>query len=214
MKVEIWSDVVCPFCYIGKRKFENALAQFEHKDKVEVEWKSFELNPDLKSNPNTSIYQYLSQSKGWTDDYTRETTKHVINMAKEVNLDYNFDLVKVANSRDAHRFAHFSKSYGKQIEAEEALFKAYFVEGKDISNYQTLLLLAAELQLDVKTLEKVLSENALLEDVLKDEAEAKALNIKGVPFFVVDRKYGISGAQSSQTFLELLQKAYEESITT
>lgn len=213
MKIEIWSDVVCPFCYIGKKRFEKALMQFEHREKVEVEWKSFELNPGLKSNPEHTIYQHLSQSKGWTEQQARDTTQHVTNMAKEVGLDYNFDVVKVANSRDAHRFTHFAKQHGKQIEAEEALFKAYFVEGKNIADHQELLQIGKALDLDSLALEKVLSENALLEDVLKDETEAQTLNIRGVPFFVVDRKYAISGAQSSEAFLEVLKKAYAETIT-
>lgn len=213
IKIEIWSDVVCPFCYIGKRRFEKALEQFEHQDKVEVEWKSFELNPEIKTNVNTSIYQYLSESKGWSEEQTRQSTAYVTQMAKEEGLDYNFDKVVVANSRDAHRLAHFAKQHGKQIEAEEALFKAYFIEGKNIASHQVLFDIGKRLELDKAALDEMLAENLFLNDVLKDEAEAQQLHIRGVPFFVVNRKYGVSGAQSSETFLEVLQKAYVESVT-
>ena len=131
IKVEIWSDVMCPFCYIGKRKFESALAQFKDKDKVEIVWKSFQLNPNQITDPSKSTVQYLAETKGWSMDYTRSTIQHVTGMAESVGLHYDFDKAVVANSFDAHRLIQFAKSKGKGDAAEERLFKAYFTEGKN-----------------------------------------------------------------------------------
>jgi predicted DsbA family dithiol-disulfide isomerase len=115
MKVEIWSDVMCPFCYIGKRRFEDALQQFEHKDAIEIEWKSFQLNPDLETDPTININQYLADKKGWTIDHAQQMNDHVTKMAAEAGLTYNLDKAVVANSFKAHRFSHLAKSHGLGI---------------------------------------------------------------------------------------------------
>jgi predicted DsbA family dithiol-disulfide isomerase len=138
MKIEIWSDIVCPFCYIGKRRFEKALAQFEHRDEIEVEWKSFQLSPGLKSEPGKSIHQFLAEHKGISLDEARGMNDYVTQMAAQETLEYDFDKAVVANSLKAHQLIHFAKANGKQEEAEELLFRAYFTEGKDIDNPQTL----------------------------------------------------------------------------
>ena len=126
MKVEIWSDVMCPFCYIGKRRFEDALEHFEHKDEIEIEWKSFELNPNMETNPNINIDQYLADVKGFTIDHARQLNAHVTQMAAEAGLTYNFDKAIVANSFNAHRYSHLAKKHGLGVEAEEQLFKSLF----------------------------------------------------------------------------------------
>lgn len=148
MKVEIWSDVMCPFCYIGKRRFEDALQQFDGKDKVEVEWKSFQLNPDMQTTPSINISQYLADVKGWTLDYAKEMNAHVTQMAAEVGLTYDFDRAVVANSFNAHRFSHFAKQHGLGDVAEEALFKAYFTLGKNTDDLHTLADLGEEIGLN------------------------------------------------------------------
>ena len=130
MKIEIWSDVMCPFCYIGKRRFEDALQQFEHKDKVEVEWKSFQLNPGMKTDPSQNISQYLADVKGWDLDYAKQMNAHVTEIAAEVGLTYDFDKAVVANSFNAHRFSHLAKKHCLGDAAEEALFKAYLPMAK------------------------------------------------------------------------------------
>jgi len=210
MKVQIWSDVMCPFCYIGKRRFEQALQQFDNKADIEVEWKSFQLNPHLKTDPSLNVTQYLADIKGWTIDYARQMNDHVTKMAAEVGLTYNMDKAVVANSFDAHRFAHLAKQNGKGEEAEEALFNAYFTEGKNIADHGTLADLGETIGLDKTLVEQTLATDQYAADVNADVKQAQLYGISGVPFFVVDDKYGISGAQAVPVFLQTLEKAYEE----
>jgi predicted DsbA family dithiol-disulfide isomerase len=210
MKVEIWSDVMCPFCYIGKRKFETALAQFPEKEKIEIEWKSFQLNPDMKTEPDKTINEYLAEAKGWSLDYAAQMNDHVTSIAAEVGLEYNMDKAVVANSFDAHRFVQFAKTKGKGDEAEEQLFKAYFTDGKNTADLDTLLSLGAQIGLDVTELKSVLEGTAFTEQVRQDIYEAQQVGARGVPFFVLDRKYAVSGAQPSETFLGALEKSFSE----
>ncbi|MCE6989228.1 DsbA family protein [Dyadobacter sp. CY323] len=210
MKVEIWSDVMCPFCYIGKRKFENALSQFPQKDQIQVEWKSFQLNPQMKTEPGKSINDYLAEVKGWEPDYAKQMNDHVSGLAAEVGLEYNMDKAVVANSFDAHRFVQFAKTKGLGDDAEEQLFKAYFTDGKNTADHDTLIQLGTEIGLDRDELQAVLSGNSFGEDVRKDIREAQQVGARGVPFFVLDRKYAVSGAQHSETFLSALEKSFGE----
>lgn len=210
MKVEIWSDVMCPFCYIGKRKFELALSQFPYKDQVEVEWKSFQLNPAQKTQPGKSVTQYLAEIKGWTLSYAKQMNDYVTGLAKEVGLDYDFDKAVVANSFDAHRLLQLAKTKGKGDELEERLFKAYFTEGKNTADYDTLVNLAEEIGLDTKEVREVLSGTQFKEEVLKDIYEARQVGVSGVPFFVINQKYAVSGAQAPETFLKALKTSWEE----
>jgi predicted DsbA family dithiol-disulfide isomerase len=210
MKVEIWSDVMCPFCYIGKRRFEAALADFDGRDQVEIEWKSFQLNPDLKTDPSISIHDYLAQIKGWDASYARDMNNQVTAMAAEVGLQYDMDRAVVANSFDAHRFAHLAKKHGKGPEAEEALFKAYFTQGKNIADHNTLADLGASIGLDAEEVRNTLNTDTYAQDVHQDIYEAQQIGVRGVPFFVLDNKYAVSGAQSSLVFLSALEKALGE----
>ena len=210
MKVEIWSDVMCPFCYIGKRKFETAMTQFADSVNIEIEWKSFQLNPDMVTDPSKNINEYLAAHKGVSIDEAKRMNDYVTNMAKNEGLEYNFDKAIVANSFNAHRFSHFAKANGKQDEAEEKLFKAYFTEGKNTDDLEVLLQLGQELELDTTELRKVLESDTYANDVQGDIIEAMRIGVRGVPFFVFDRKYGVSGAQDSQVFLNTLEKSFEE----
>jgi predicted DsbA family dithiol-disulfide isomerase len=210
MKVEIWSDVMCPFCYIGKRRFENALQNFEHKDEIEIEWKSFQLNPGIVTNPDINIDQYLADIKGFTIDHAKKLNAHVTEMAAEAGLTYNFDKAIVANSFNAHRYSHLAKKHGLGVEAEEQLFKAYFTDGKNIDDIDTLAALGSELGLDGDEVKTTLEGNAYADEVKHDIAEAQHLGIQGVPFFVLNNKYGISGAQAVPVFEQTLEKAYDE----
>lgn len=210
MKVEIWSDVMCPFCYIGKRKFEKALDQFPHKDKVEIIWKSFQLNPDLKTEPGKNINQYLAEVKGWPLEYAQQMNDRVTNMAKEVGLTYNFDKAVVANSFDAHRFSHLAKNHGLQDKAEERLFSAYFTEGKNTADHNTLVQLGADIGLDPTEVRQMLDSNDFAEKVNNDIYEAHQIGVRGVPFFLIGNKYAVSGAQESVTFLQGLNLGWEE----
>ena len=210
MRIEIWSDIMCPFCYIGKKRFDDALAQFEHKDEVEIEWKSFMLSPDLKTDPTKNNNQFLAEHKGISLEEATGMNNYVTDMAAQAGLTYDFNKAIVANSFNAHRFSHFAKQYGKQNEAEEKLFAAYFTEGKNIDDAETLMAMAAELGLDVTKLANVMGSGAYAKDVMADIDEAQELGIRGVPFFVLNRKYAISGAQETTVFLDTLQKAFAE----
>lgn len=210
MKIEIWSDVMCPFCYIGKRRMEQAMEQFDHADDIRIEWKSFQLNPDMETDPDVSINEYLAESKGWPLDHARQMNERVTKMAAEVGLEYNMDQAVVANSFDAHRLIQFAKEHDKGGEAEEALFHAYFTEGKNIADHETLGGIASAIGLDSDETQEVLESDKYANAVKQDIEMAKNMNIRGVPFFLFDRKYGVSGAQQTDLFLEALEKSYSE----
>lgn len=201
---------MCPFCYIGKRKFEGALEQFPNRDKVQIIWKSYQLAPDLQTDPATNIDQYLADHKGMSLEQAKGMNRQVTQMAAQVGLEYNFDKAVVANSFNAHRFSHFAAQHGKQDEAEELLFKAYFTEGKNIDDQPTLLQLGASLGLDTQALQTALEDGSYAREVLTDIQEASMIGVRGVPFFVLDRKYAVSGAQETGTFAGALEKAYAE----
>jgi predicted DsbA family dithiol-disulfide isomerase len=211
MKVQIWSDVMCPFCYIGKRRFEQALSTFNYRDEVEIEWKSFQLNPALKTNTSISVYQSLADSKGWQLDYAKQVTGQVAEMAEQVNLNFNFDNAVVANSFKAHRFSHLAKKYNLGNQAEELLFRSYFTDGKNIDDDETLSELGKEVGLNPdEVIETLSAPEAYAADVNQDIQEAESLGIRGVPFFVVNNKYAVSGAQATEVFLNTLYTAYAE----
>jgi predicted DsbA family dithiol-disulfide isomerase len=210
MKVEIWSDVMCPFCYIGKRRFENALQELPFKDDIEVEWKSFQLNPDLQYQPGRNIDQYLAERKGFSIEKAKELNNYVTEMAAQEGLTYDFEKAVVANSFDAHRFAHLAKKQGKGDAAEESLFKAYFSEGRNISDYDTLVQLGIDIGLDATAVKQALENEDYTKEVYKDIAEADAIGVRGVPFFVIDRKYAVSGAQAKDVFAQALERSYTE----
>ncbi len=206
MKVEIWSDVMCPFCYIGKRRFEQALALFPGRDAVTIEWKSFQLDPDAKTIPDKSVNEYLAERKGWSLDYTRRVQAQVTAMAKEAGLVYDFDKAVVANSFDAHRLSHLAKRHGRQDAMEERLFQAYFTEGKNTADHETLTALAAEIGLDEAEVRSMLAGNAYADAVENDIFEARQVGARGVPFFVFDERYAVSGAQPTELFLQVLTR--------
>jgi predicted DsbA family dithiol-disulfide isomerase len=210
MKVEIWSDVMCPFCYIGKRRFEDALQNFEHKNDIEIEWKSFQLNPDLVTDPSINIDEYLAEKKGFTIEHAQQLNNHVTQMAAEGGLIYNLDKAVVANSFKAHRFSHLAKKHCLGIEAEEQLFKAYFTDSKNIDDNEILIELGKEIGLDAAEIKQVLESDAYADDVKHDIDSAQQLGIQGVPFFVLNNKYAISGAQAIPVFEQTLEKAFGE----
>jgi len=210
MKVEIWSDVMCPFCYIGKRKFETALAQMPDSSAIEVTWKSFQLQPDLVTDPSKNTITHLAESKGWTMDYTRQAIGHVMQMAEGVGLHYNFDKAVVANSFVAHRLSHYATAMGKGNEMEEELFKAYFVDGMNTADHATLTALAVHIGLDEHAVKAILQSDKYAIEVRQDIYEASQVGVTGVPFFVFNNKYAVSGAQDSKVFLDVLQKAFAE----
>ncbi len=210
MTVEIWSDLICPFCYIGKRKFEHALMQFGRKEKIEVIWKSYQLNPEQKTDASQTAIQSLAEAKGISLAEAQNLTIYVTEMAKTVGLNYNFDRTPTVNTLNAHRFTHLAKTIGKQVEAEELLFDAYFQQGKNIDDLGVLQNLGEKIGLKPERVAQMYHSNEFSEFVERDIYEARQIGVQGVPFFVFNNKYGVSGAQDSDVFLKTLERSFEE----
>lgn len=210
MKIEIWSDVMCPFCYIGKRHFEEALSKFSDKEHIDIEWKSFQLDPTMPDVVEESQEDYLVKRKGMSRDQVQGMLQNVTAMAKEAGLDFNFDQSIMVNSQKAHQLIQFAKSKGLGNEIEERLFKAYFTEGKNVADEITLTELGIEIGLDENELQVAFNDDKYLYQMKQDIQEAQNIGVRGVPFFVFDRKYGVSGAQPTEAFLETLNKSFGE----
>lgn len=210
MKIQIWSDVVCPYCYIGKREFENALAQFPHRDRVEVEWKSFELDREAPVRSPDDMYGMLARKYGRTREQAKEMVAGVVERARTVGLEYNMDKAVMGSSFDAHRLIQYAKTKGKGDAAEERLFRAHFILGEHIGDHAKLKEIAQEIGLDGNAAEAMLKTDAFTEAVHADEYEAQQIGVRGVPFFVLDSKYAVSGAQPSAHFLGALKQAWSE----
>jgi predicted DsbA family dithiol-disulfide isomerase len=208
MKVEVWSDVMCPFCYLGKRRFAVALAEFPDRDDVEVIWKSFQLNPSLETDPDISVTQYLAREKGLDVRVAEQMNDRVARMARQDGPIYNFDEVVVANTFDAHRLIHFARSQNLQDQVMEKLFSAYFTEGRNVDDRATLIELAREVGLDGDAVAAMLDSDAYTAEVNSDIEEARQLGISGVPFFVFDRAYAVSGAQDTEVFKAALEQSF------
>jgi len=211
MKVEIWSDFVCPFCYIGKRRFEEALATLPFAGDVEVVYRSFELDPRMEKGVAFNVHEALAKKYGMSLEQARQSNASLAAQAEQVGLAYNYDEWKFTNTFDAHRLAHFAGAHGKMNEMTERLMYAYFTEAKHLGEHETLADLAAEIGLDREAALAALSSDAYADAVRADESDGSALGIRGVPFFVIDRKYGISGAQPTATFVGALRQAWDES---
>ena len=210
MKIDIWSDVVCPFCYVGKRRLENALAQFAHRDEVEVVWHSFELTPEFQPIPGQSVYASLAAKKGVSVAEGKAMSDHMAQVAQEVGLDFNFERTIPANTFQAHQLIHFAAAKGVQDRTKERLFYAYYTEGQNIGDPNTLAQLAAEIGLDADEARAALAAGTYAEAVRLDEYHAQQINVRGVPFYVFEDKYAVSGAQPSELFAEVLEKVWEE----
>lgn len=210
MKIEIWSDVMCPFCYIGKRNFETALSQFEEKEAIEIEWKSYQLDPTLPKIANESYKDYLVKIKGMSPAQVDGMTENVTKMAKDVGLDYDFSKMVMVNSKKAHQLIQFAKTKNLGDEIEERLFHAFFTEGKNIADIPTLTKLGKDIGLNENELQTAFTDEQYQYNVTQDIQEGQNIGVRGVPFFVFDRKYGVSGAQPPQAFLETLSKSFSE----
>ena len=207
MKIEIWSDIMCPFCYIGKRQLEKALAEFPNNE-FEIEWKSFQLDPSITPQNGKDVYTFLAERKGISLEQSKEMHKGVVERAKSVGLDYHFEKAIVSNSLTAHRIIHLAKTKNLGDEMEEIFFKAYFAEGKDLNDSSTLIELGIEAGLGANEISVVVeNEDMYLNNVKADIAEAQEIGVQGVPFFVFDRKYAISGAQPLETFVQTISEA-------
>ncbi len=210
MKIEIWSDVICPFCYIGKRKLESALAQLPKRDRVQISWKSFQLQPDTKTDPTRNALQHLAERKGWSMDVARQAAADISGRAKDVGLTFNYDRTVVANTFDAHRLVHYASMHGKGDTMTEQLFKAYFTDGRNIADPVVLTELAAGAGLPGDEVKNVLATGQFSDEVRSDIDDALQMGINGVPFFVFDGRYAVSGAQDTSVFIEALTRAQNE----
>ena len=212
LKVEVWSDIMCPFCYIGKRNFEAALRKFAGREHIEIEWRSFQLDPTIPEHSpvKENVYQYLADKKGISYEQSAKMHERVIQTAKNAGLDYRFDKAIVANSFDAHRMIQLAKTKGLGDAAEERLFHAYFTEGKDFGDHDTLTSIGKEIGLAEEEIKDALVSDVFAEKVERDIQEANDIGIQGVPFFVFDHKYAISGAQAPEYFLQALNQSFGE----
>jgi predicted DsbA family dithiol-disulfide isomerase len=216
MKVEVWSDIMCPFCYIGKRNYEKALAQFEGHNDIELIWKSYQLDPSLPTEgaKDLDVYEYLSSRKGITKPQVQAMHAQVTEMAIGAGLEYNLEKSVMANSFKAHRVVAFAKEKGLGDLAEECLFNATFIEGQDFGDTEVLKEIGDNIGLTSYDIEEALQNDLYAYQVTADINEAREIGVTGVPFFVFDRKFAISGAQPPQSFLQTLEKAHQEWLLT
>lgn len=210
MKIEIWSDFVCPFCYIGNKHLENALEKFEYADEVEIEFKSYELDPTAKHVPGKTMAEILAESKGLPMAQVEQMNQQITQMAESTGLTFNNATAQYANTFDAHRLFQYAKSIGKGYDYDERLKKAYFTDSLLISDFDTLVELAGEIGIDKEEARAILESDRYAEEVRADVQEARQIGVQGVPFFVFDRKYAVSGAQPEEVFTQTLETTWSE----
>lgn len=208
MNIEIWSDIACPWCFIGKRRFEAALAAFPHRDDVRVTWRSFELDPDAPTEVTGDRSERLARKYGMTVERAQAVQDHMTEVAAADGLDFHFERARSGNTFDAHRLVHLAAEHGAQDAMKERLLRAYLSEGELVSDHETLVRLAAETGLDPEEARAALASDAYAEAVRDDERAAGSLGITAVPFFVVDREMGMSGAQSPELLGKLLDRGW------
>jgi predicted DsbA family dithiol-disulfide isomerase len=210
MKIEIWSDIVCPWCYIGKRRFEAALSGFEHVDAVQVVWRSFELDPDAPQSLGMPLPEILAKKYGMSLAEAKAANEGVTALAAKEGLSYRLDIAKSGNSFAAHRLVHLAGTRGIADAMQERLMKAYFSEGLAISDPEVLVRLAVEAGVDAGEARTALQGDAFSEDVRRDEERAAQFGINGVPFFAIEERWGISGAQPLEAFTRALNESWKE----
>lgn len=214
MRIEVWSDFVCPFCYIGKRRLEEAIKKVQYEEEIELIFRSFELDKTAKKKYDENINEIIAKKYDIQVEKAKALNDQIVSQAKAVGLNYNFEDLIPTNTFDAHRLLHYAKTKEKANELKERILKAYFVDSLDISDYQILSRLAFEVGLDSNEALKSLECNEYVEEVRKDEEKASKLKISGVPYFVFNNKYAVSGAQPSEVFLELLEKVKKEELSS
>jgi predicted DsbA family dithiol-disulfide isomerase len=211
MEIEIWSDIACPWCYIGKRRFEAALAEFEHRDDVRVTWRSFELDPAAPPEREGDRAERLAEKYGMTVEHARQMERQMTDTAAGEGLDFRFDIARSGATFDAHRVVHLAGEHGLQDAMKERLLRAYFTEGELMSDHDTLVRLAAEVGLDADEVRAMLATDRFAAEVRDDERTAAQFGISAVPTFVVDRAIGASGAHPPEAMLQLLHQGWERS---
>jgi predicted DsbA family dithiol-disulfide isomerase len=212
MKIEVWSDVMCPFCYIGKNNFEQALEKLPFKDQVEIEWRSFQLDPTLDPKETKTTFEYFKEKKGFPEAQAQQMIGQVKQMGAVAGIDFNFERALITNTFSAHKLLHLAKKYNKSNEMEEALFIAHFIEGKNVGDLETLIFIADSLGIDKDEAKQVLTSEEFDYAVNQDILEGRNNGVTGVPFFILNRKYAVSGAQPVELFASALQKTYDETV--
>jgi predicted DsbA family dithiol-disulfide isomerase len=207
--VEIWSDIACPWCYVGKRRFEAALAGFEHRDDVTVTWRSFELDPTAPRKREVDGATHLAEKYGTSRDQALAMHQRMTDVAAGEGLEFRFDLARGGNTFDAHRLTHLAAAHGLQDAMKERLMRAYLTEGEPIGDPEALGRLAIEVGLPEDEVRELLAGDRYADEVREDERTAAQFGIHAVPFFVVDRALGASGAQPAEVFGELLRRGWE-----
>jgi predicted DsbA family dithiol-disulfide isomerase len=210
VRIEIWSDIACPWCYIGKRRLETALAAFEHRDDVEVEYRSFQLDPSAPTVGTRTAQEMLAEKFGVSREQAAQMQAQVTELAAAEGMAWQHDRTVHANTFDAHRLLHLAKQAGRQAELKEAFMSANFVEARNMADHQVLRQLAVGVGLPADRVDAVLASEELADEVRADIAQARAYGATGVPFFVVDGKYGVSGAQPTELFGQVLEQAWRE----
>ena len=208
MQVEIWSDIVCPWCYLGKRNFEQALEQFGHRDEVDVVYRSFELDPAAPADATTPTVELLATKYRMTPEQAQAAQQQMEQRATQAGLTFRMSDLRSGNTRNAHRLLQLARERGRQPELVERLHRAYFTEQDSVFDRAALTRLAAEAGLDPVEVEAVLDSDQYGAEVTADEQTATALGATGVPFFVIDRRYGISGAQPPEVIGQALSQAW------
>ncbi len=209
MKIDIWSDIACPFCYIGKRNLELALKNFESEDEVEIIYHSYQLDPNAKKEGKRDSVEDLANKYGSSMEKAQQMVDRVISMAKDVGLHYNYDAIVNTNTLDAHRLSHYAKKFNKDKEIVEELFRAHFIEGLDIGDIDVLGKLGDRVGLDSEDIKNVLKSEEFISEVDTDKYMASQYEITSVPFFIFNDKYAISGAQPPEAFLDTMKKSSE-----
>lgn len=210
MKIDIWSDIACPWCYIGKRRFERALADFEHSDEVEVTWRSYQLDPTLPERYEGTSASYLAGRKGFPAAQVEQMQAHVAAQAAAEGLSYDFGNQVVANSLRGHQLLHLAKEHGVGDQVKESLLSAHFESGGDIGDVELLVRLGTEAGLDEREIRDELASGSRVDAVRADIQQAARIGVQGVPYFVIDGTYGVSGAQQPEAFIQVLERAWQE----
>lgn len=210
MNIEIWSDFACPFCYIGKKRFEQALAKFPHKEDVQVIFKAYQLNPNAPKTMSGTAAESFAKSHNSTVEQAKARFRMFSENAKTVGLVYDYDKIQMTNTFDAHRLAKWANAFGLEAALTDRLMKAYFTEGRNLADSSVLVKLASEVGLDAKQAEAILQSNEFADKAKAEMTEARQIGVQGVPFFVVNRKYGISGAQEEDYFAAALEQIWHE----
>ena len=209
MKIEIWSDFACPFCYIGEKKLEKALEELEVKEAIDIRFRSFQLDVNAKSQSNMDVHQYLANKYGMTYEEAKASNQKIVKAAEEVGLNFDFDNLKLANTRLAHELLKYAEEQGKASEVAESLFSAYFEEGIDVENPKNLLRIAKTSGLNQEKVQEIFDHKTYSQEVIRDQQTANEMGVNSVPFFVINDKYSVSGAQSVEHFKAAIDAALD-----